>query len=99
MAGGPAPAFRGPAKRHALSPDGKTLAIAERMGKITFLDISTWKAGATIDPGVAKATYYYSLVFSPDGKSLLTDDLEGKGIKQWDLATGRVRAVFGPLAA
>jgi RNA polymerase sigma factor (sigma-70 family) len=67
----------------ALAPDGKTLA-AGKDGVITVWDVAT---GKTLHELTAAATVS-ELVFTPDGKSLLSVDAN-QTVAHWDPATGK----------
>jgi RNA polymerase sigma factor (sigma-70 family) len=68
-----------------LSPDGKTLAVAND-DRVIFWDTASGdrragKAESTIAPSIIKA-----LCFGPDGKSVAT--IHGDWVRIWDVATG-----------
>jgi WD40 repeat protein len=69
------------------SPDGKQFATAGINGRITL-----WN-GVTRQPtpiGLGYANELHGLVFSPDGRRLITVGTSARGIvKVWDGATGR----------
>jgi len=69
------------------SPDGKQFAAAGNNGRITL-----WNA-ATRQPtpiGLGYANELHGLVFSSDGRRLITVGTSARGIvKVWDVATGR----------
>ena len=54
----------------AISPDGRTLAVAERSGAIRLIDAERGKLRATLPPTADDAGPADSLVFSPDGRTL-----------------------------
>jgi RNA polymerase sigma factor (sigma-70 family) len=56
----------------AFSPDGKTLAAAERDGTVRTWDTTTWRAGGGV-PSAApgKEAWVHVFQFSPDGRRLL----------------------------
>jgi WD40 repeat protein len=72
---------------HALSPDGKTLAVEDRDG-IALWDTDTgrlvrrlpWRTGQGVYP-------QFALRYSQDGKRLAR--LAGRVVAVWDLVTGR----------
>src|SRR5262249_25931232 len=70
-----------------LSADGRKL-IGAIGGTLEVLDVAT---GANISP-VAEAPYrsMNSLVFSPDGKTLVTGDIaENSAFRFWEVTTGK----------
>ncbi|MEW6092993.1 MAG: WD40 repeat domain-containing protein [Chloroflexota bacterium] len=69
----------------AFSPDGQTLAVGDRDGKITLWDVSSGSKIRTLD-----AWYILDLFFSPDGKYLAVGDSSGIGV--WDLEAGQQEA-------
>jgi WD40 repeat protein len=78
------------AGRRALSPDGKTLAVAGHRGAISLRDAATGKPRATLAGHSAEVC---SVVFSPDGKTLATGGNDW-AVKLWDLATGKEITTF-----
>jgi WD40 repeat protein len=75
----------------ALAPDGRTLATSDLrysgdLGEdtIRFFDIETGKPVLALEPGDDRASV---MVFSPDGKRLLTGFNRGSGIV-WDVRRG-----------
>lgn len=79
----------------AVSPDGRTLASADKTGTIILWDLAT---GQRLHPRMVEHTSQVTaLVFSPDGRRLLsTDDREN--LISWDVSTGK-RAAWPYLSA
>jgi WD40 repeat protein len=76
----------------AFAPDGKTLVTAggfvDMPGEIKLWDLPTRTERAALkgdENGV------YDVAFTPDGRTLTTASLDGI-MRQWDVASGRVRA-------
>jgi RNA polymerase sigma factor (sigma-70 family) len=69
----------------ALSPDGKTLALATTGNAVHFLDAATAKEQPAAG---AHTRAVQSLAFTPDGKSLVTVGAD-KSVRHWDTATGK----------
>jgi WD40 repeat protein len=78
-----------------LSPDGKTLALAERTGSIRLWSVVDRKDIRAFPIGVASGptgSYISALAFAPDGKSLA---VAGSGrLEVWDIETGKLRMTF-----
>ncbi|HEY7312524.1 MAG TPA: sigma-70 family RNA polymerase sigma factor [Gemmataceae bacterium] len=72
--------------RMAFSPDGKLLASAGDK-RIVFTDVKT---GEEIGRMEAKMDLAMSLAFTPDGKTLLSGNQDGK-VRVWDVATKKLR--------
>jgi RNA polymerase sigma factor (sigma-70 family) len=73
----------------AFSPDGQTLASAERDGAIRLWDVATGQEQACLR---ASNRPVHAVAFSPDGKTLAAAHEEKEdGVRLWDLATRRVR--------
>ena len=80
----------------AISPDGKSVATAAaRWGNgfygaspasVQVWDVATSKPSATL---LEQPNQVFSMVFTPDGKSLMTASLSG-ALTMWDLATFKV---------
>ena len=62
----------------ALSPDGKTLALALRSGVVTVWNVDSGMPSASF---MAHTLMPVSLLFSPDGKVLVTSD--GSAVRFW----------------
>src|SRR5262245_38414199 len=76
----------------ALSPDGKTLALAERRLTIRLWSVADRKDIRVFPIGGPRDAYISRLAFSPDGKELAvagTDRLE-----TWDVESGKLRTTF-----
>jgi WD40 repeat protein len=69
--------------RAALSADGKRVAVAEVDGHVTLLDLTTQKKlnRVRLHGGLITA-----LVWTPDGKGLLTSNTADAEIRRWDVA-------------
>jgi WD40 repeat protein len=69
----------------AISPDGKTLALAHRdKAGITLWDVAGGKRLGRITGHEDRVR---SVAFSPDGKTLLACGLDDKAVHLWDVAT------------
>ena len=80
----------------ALSPDGKMLAVADGRFQqrhlfhgLRLVDVATGKERQKLDPGKVRTI---ALVFSPDGKSLVSSS--DKGFRVWDVASGKLKRDF-----
>jgi WD40 repeat protein len=86
----------------ALSPDGKTLAVAEALGgggaaRVRLRDVATGKVVRSLGDHPSEMG---RLAFTPDGRALVSANANGSGwgdpeapcwVKRWDVATGRLR--------
>jgi WD40 repeat protein len=75
-------------KQVEFHPNGKTLAVADDKGKVTFHMLAGGKPVTTIDHG-SRLTGF---AFRPDGKQIATGGPEGSGggtVKVWDIAEGK----------
>jgi RNA polymerase sigma factor (sigma-70 family) len=84
----------------AFSPDGKRLAVLSRPptkdnahNNLQIWDVTTGRAIRTTD--VNASWGYDSIVFTPDGRSLIFGGGDGDGaLRLWELASGRERHSF-----
>jgi WD40 repeat protein/class 3 adenylate cyclase/energy-coupling factor transporter ATP-binding protein EcfA2/predicted Ser/Thr protein kinase len=79
------------------SPDGRTLAIAGRGGRVELWDVSTrQKRRELADPRASAEEPALSVVrYSPDGRIIAAGAKATNHVTIWDAATGRV--VAGPI--
>jgi WD40 repeat protein len=84
----------------AVSPDGKKVATAicivesiKGENVITDNSVKLWDAAAGKQQATLKAADVSSMVFSPDGKTLVTGSEKGN-IHLWDVATGKELATL-----
>ena len=80
----------------AFSPDGKTLAVADRNGKVYLWDAASGQAAGTLTDPVSKGVN--SVAFSPDGALLAAADANGF-CYLWDVASGQVKVVLADPAS
>jgi WD40 repeat protein len=73
----------------AFSPDGNTVASADRVQPINQWDVATGKKRATFGK---KDDQWNCVAFSPDGKTLAAGGDSGD-IKAWDVAHGKEHAI------
>jgi WD40 repeat protein len=74
----------------AFSPDSKMLVYATADHKITFWEVATGKELRTLEAKHPDGGPW-QMVFSPDGKTLVTWGFEDRQPKVWDVLTGTVR--------
>ena len=83
----------------AVSPDGRTAALARVMGHVNLVDFATGEGFAEL-AGHTKAAQ--AITFSPDGKQLATGSLDGTA-RLWDARSGVLLQVLhghdGPVNA
>src|SRR5262245_50441153 len=79
--------------RLALSPDGRTLALAERTSNVRLWSVADRKDVRGFPIGGPKDASISALAFSPDGKTLA---VAGTGrLETWDVEGGKLRMTFG----
>ena len=83
------------------SPDGKTLALADRNGRVVVIDSTTGKVTPVMTaPGTASYdSYAPSFAFSPDGKFLTYQSIDEAWIMRvyvYDISAGEHYLVFSP---
>jgi WD40 repeat protein len=67
------------------SPDGKILACNDLQGTVRFLNPETGQEiGRLMEPRL-----WGSFIFSPDSKTLITEDFGNHTIKSWDVRSGQ----------
>jgi WD40 repeat protein len=76
-----------------LSPDGKTIVLADNTNQIKILDTASGKCVRMLQ---GHTDSILSLCFSPDGKQILSSCCDGAG-KLWDIDTGKCKGVFNQL--
>ena len=79
----------------AFSPDGTTLASSGKDSVIRLFEVGTGKKLQSLR--ILRICYVWALAFSPDGAMLAS--AAGRGIRLWDVATGRLAANFRGQAA
>jgi len=72
----------------ALSPDGKTLAIAEASGNIRLWDLAKAQTRFSFAVGNSIQDPIRSMAFSPDGKTLALAGHKSR-LELWELAPGK----------
>lgn len=82
------PGTRSTASPIAFSPDGKTLAIAEREVGIRIIALPSGADLPSLDDKEGRALSLNSIAYSRDGKYLVASD--EYGIRLWDTDTGKV---------
>ncbi|WP_187366017.1 WD40 repeat domain-containing serine/threonine protein kinase [Trebonia kvetii] len=75
----------------AFSPDGKTLAVGDRNGKIYLWDAASGQVVATLTDPVSKGVN--SVAFSPDGAALAAADANGFSYL-WNVVSRQVKGVL-----
>jgi WD40 repeat protein len=76
----------------ALSPDGKLLATLGPDRSVALWDTATAKKVQQIKELKGTAT---SLAFSPDSKTIVSRNQDGKFLQQWEIASGKEVRQFG----
>jgi WD40 repeat protein len=77
-------------RSHALSPDGRRMAVGDRSGNVWILDASS---GRTLLKPEGLRSEVRGLAFSTDGRWLAGGD-EGGQLCVWEAGTGRLRTSF-----
>ena len=72
----------------AFAPDSSTLAVGQKDGRITLWNVAT-RLKQSLLPGHAE--FVASLVFAPDGRSLVSSGGDRIVLQLWDLTTGQAR--------
>jgi len=84
-----------PGVRFAFHPDSKSIAVADRKGKVSLYKLAGGKPLLTVDHGSAIT----GLAFSPDGKRLATSsDAPAEVVKVWVINAGQGAKTDGPIA-
>jgi WD40 repeat protein len=79
--------FRSFGPEVAISPDGRTVAVASPDGTLI------WDPDSGRQRALPGGNYFhYSVVYCPDGRRLAASSLDG--VRLWDAATGQVLATF-----
>ncbi len=77
-----------------VSEDGRYFAHeSERRGTLEIWDIPNSKVVKSFEFG--EPCYLNKLVFSPDGKSLISIGTHHHGTRSWDIETGKLRMAYG----
>jgi WD40 repeat protein len=76
-------------QRLAISPDGKSIALANTSGSVVVCDAASGKTLTTI----VAHDQCFCVDFTLDGKSLITGGAD-KLVKQWDIASGKMIKQF-----
>ncbi len=75
----------------AFAPDGRTLAVGRRDGRIALWDMATRRERpSSTTAGLGHAEVVNSLAYSPDG-GILASSGGDRSVRLWDAATGRPR--------
>lgn len=78
-----------------ISPDGQTLAVANRDGTIELWALATGKLLYTLAKYPSSSGWF--VVFSPDGQTIAGSTYNGS-IKLWNPSTGKLLQTFDPLS-
>jgi WD40 repeat protein len=83
-----------PAQLSAISPDAKLLAVPVA-AKVKLIDLTTGKEARELDGGDGTSP----LIFSPDGKLLVSLSGRNEGLTVWDVAGGKKLRQVGKVEA
>lgn len=76
--------------RHALAPDGRTVAVSDAQCAINLWDVRSGKLLRCLQQGKKGIPNAYALAFSPDGRTLASADPKAAGVRLWDVVTGKL---------
>ncbi len=74
-----------------LSPDGKTLATANKDNTIRLWDVNTGEQKKTL---TGHTDWVEAIAFSPDNKTLASGSMENNAVRLWDVDTGKTKMIL-----